>query len=450
MGPLAEALIHLGVEVTGSDVYKGVIVRRLKRLGAKVFIGHRESNLNEACLVVYSSAIPPDNPEIEGAKSKGLETIHRAEMLSRLMKVCARRAILVSGTHGKTTATALVAFLLREAGLRPWAIVGGRPRGGLPNPLIGGKGFFVTEADESDKSMLTLPASAVIVTNIEVDHLDYFEGIEDIYKAFLELVRKVPQDGLLVLNADDPGCRGLRSERLKCKVLTFGLVRQADYEAKEIRAGPHGSSFVVYKEGREVGQARLSIPGRHNVQNALASLALCGGMGIELTRLLPALPKFKGMKRRFELVFKGPVTVIDDYGHHPTEIQAVIVCARQLLKRGRLFVIFQPHRFSRTKFLSDDFAPTFSLSDVVIVTEIYAAFEEKIPGVTGAWLSKKISEGVPPYVKVHYSPTVEEAAERVLSLGLREGDVVLTIGAGDVYKAAYLLRHHFRASKGAW
>ena len=444
MGPLAEALLRVGVEITGSDICEGPMVRRLRRLGARISVSHNKSNLDEARLVVFSSAIPADNPEIEEAKRRGIEVIHRAEMLARLMRGCCRRGILVAGTHGKTTGSALVAFLLKEAGLKPWAIVGGTPRGSLPNPMIGEGDFFVTEADESDGSMLILPAFGVIVTNIEADHLDHFGDIEEIYRAFLGLAEKIPEDGILVLNADDPRCRRLASERLKCRVATFGLVRPADYQAKWVRTGPSGSRFVVCKWGREVGEARLSIPGRHNVENVLGALALCDGLGLDIEGLLPALPKFKGMRRRFEPVVVGPVTVIDDYGHHPTEIQAVLLCARQLVKGGRIFVVFQPHRFSRTKFLAAEFPPAFSLADVVIVTEIYGAFEEPIPGVTGAWLAEHIARGTPKCVEVEYAPTIEEAVEKVLAKGPSEGEVILTVGAGDVYKVAHLLRRRLK------
>ncbi|MCS7280247.1 MAG: UDP-N-acetylmuramate--L-alanine ligase [Desulfobacterota bacterium] len=433
MSGLAEVLINLGYSVSGSDIKASELTERLKMLGAKISYGHSKENVKDVDVVVVSSAVGPDNPEIQMAKELSIPVIPRAEMLAELMRM--KFGIAVCGAHGKTTTTSLIATILNHAGYDPTCVIGGKLKSIGSNARLGTGRFLVAEADESDGSFLLLSPVVAVATNIDLEHLDYYSGIEEIKKAFENFLNKVPFFGLDVICIDNIHLRSLLSN-LKRKYVTYGLSNCADVKAEKIVMDGFNTDFSVIVKGEPIGRVRLSMPGVHNVVNSLAAIATCLELDIPFKTIKEALENFQGIQRRMEIRFSGKIVLIDDYGHHPTEIRATISTLRQICK-GRIIVAFQPHRYTRTKALMKEFSTSFEGVDILLVTEIYAASEPKIEGVSGRALAESIKANTK--AEVYYVETLDEVTEKILGF-VRDGDLVLTLGAGDIYKVADRLK----------
>jgi UDP-N-acetylmuramate--alanine ligase len=439
MSGIAEVLLNLGYAVSGSDLAESEITKRLTRLGVRCSYGHRPEHLGEADVVVVSSAVTPDNIEVEAAKARKIPVIPRAEMLAELMRM--KYGVAVAGSHGKTTTTSLVATVLAKGGLDPTLVIGGRLNKLGYNAKLGQGEFMVAEADESDGSFLKLNPMVAVVTTIDREHLDYYRGLDDIQAAFIRFLNKVPFYGFCVVCADDPNICGIMPELTK-KVFTYGLQGDVDYATQGIRPQGFGSEFVATHRGEVLGPVILHIPGVHNVQNALAAIATGMELGISFPLIQEALAEFGGIQRRLEVTGEiGGVTIVDDYGHHPTEIDATLRAIRSVWPNRRLIVVFQPHRYSRTQALWQEFCAPLSAANVLLLTEVYAAGERPIPGVSGML----IHQGVQAlgHREAVFLPQKEDLAAQVLKL-VQAGDVLLTLGAGDVWKVG---EHVLRALK---
>ncbi|MDI1472283.1 UDP-N-acetylmuramate--L-alanine ligase [Thermodesulfovibrio sp. 1176] len=437
MSGIAEVLHNMGYTVTGSDIRESDTVKRLKSLGIKVFIGHSQENINHTDVVVFSSAVKSDNPEIIKAKSLGIPVIPRAEMLAELCRL--KYSVLVAGAHGKTTTTSLIAEVLNHAGFDPTVVVGGKLKSIGSNARLGQSEFLVAEADESDGSFLKLNPSVSVITNIDKEHLDYFKNLRRIKKAFLEFANKVPFYGVSILCKE---CKHIRSliPNLNRRYILYGFNDNADFYSRNIEYKDQKTYFEVFYKGKSLGIFKLPIPGRHNVLNALATIAVSMELSVPLDKVKSAFENFTGIGRRFE--FKGErrgLKFYDDYGHHPTEIKAVIKTAL-LLKPERLCVIFQPHRYTRTRDLMEQFVSAFKTTlrkkDILFLMDIYPASESPIKGVTGEILYKKLRDSG---VNVIFNPDKEKIKEDILK-EIKKGDIVFTIGAGDVYKIGEAVR----------
>jgi UDP-N-acetylmuramate--alanine ligase len=440
MSGIAEVLLNLGYEVSGSDLAMSQAVRRLGSLGAAIAIGHGRENLGDADVVVKSTAVAADNPEVLAARERGIPVIPRAEMLAELMRL--RTGIAVAGTHGKTTTTSLLATIFTEAGYDPTVIIGGRLNAYGAGARLGGGEYLIAEADESDGSFLCLSPIAAVVTNVDADHLDYYSGLAAIDDAFVAFLNNLPFYGTAVVCLDDPGVSRILP-RVNRPTLPYGFSDKARLRGRVLASGAE-SRFEAFLDGVPLGEFRLPHPGRHNVQNALGAIGLSLEAGIPLPTIAGALARFGGVGRRFER--KGErdgVTVVDDYGHHPAEIRATLATARAVYPDRRLVVAFQPHRFSRTKLLFGDFCTCFAEVDELLLTEIYPASEAPIPGVSGESLAQGIRQVSK--TKVTYFPDFT-AMEAGLPDILRPGDVLLTLGAGSVWQVGV---HYLEAGHGA-
>ena len=432
MGGIAEVLLNLGYEVTGSDLRDSAVTQRLAGLGARVMIGHAAGNVAGAGVVVVSSAIGADNPErIEAARLR-IPVIPRAEMLAEIMRF--RLGIAVAGTHGKTTTTSLVASVLAEAELDPTFVIGGRLNSAGSHSRLGASRWLVAEADESDASFLLLQPLIAVVTNVDADHLATYEGdFSRLRASFVEFLHHLPFYGLAVLGIDDEVVRGLLPE-LTRPVVTYGLAEDADIRASNVRQDGMVTRFTVARPGRAALDVELNMPGVHNVQNALAAIAVARDLGIDDAAVQRALVRFEGVGRRFHSYGEvdtphGRVLVIDDYGHHPRELAAVLSAARDGWPGRRLVLAFQPHRYTRTRDLFDDFAEVLSDADAVVLTEVYAAGEAPIPGADGRSLARAIrARGRVEPVFVPHAADLCAALRDVIA----NGDVVLIMGAGDI------------------
>jgi len=413
--------------VHGSDLSEGAAVMRLRDLGAKISIGHAAANVADAHVLVKSTAVGPDNPEVAVAITRGIPIIPRAEMLAELMRL--RTGIAIAGTHGKTTTTSFTAAIFDEAGLDPTVIIGGRLNAYGSNARKGGGDFLLAEADESDGSFLCLFPIMNVVTNIDLDHLDFYPDQESIDEAFVQFMNKVPFYGVNVVCGDDPGVRRLLP-RVNRPVLTYGFGKENDLTA-EVHSCAEMSRFSVRLKGGLLGDVQLSQPGRHNILNALGAIGVSMQANVPVSACLAGLGKFGGVGRRFEI--KGEnrgVLVVDDYGHHPAEIAATLATARQCFPGRRLIVAFQPHRFTRTKALFGDFCKVFGAVDKLFLTEIYPASESPLPGVSGQSLAQGIRQISS--TDVTYCPDFNFLFD-LLPDELQEGDVFLTLGAGNIY-----------------
>ncbi len=428
---LAELLRAQGYRVTGSDLAEGATVARLRTLGIPVAIGHDSRHVGDADVVVVSTAVRAGNPELSEAALRGIPVIPRAEMLAEVMRL--KDGIAIAGTHGKTTTTSLVAHVLQAAGLDPTIVVGGRvigagTEGERTGARLGGGPFLVAEADESDGSFLHLSPVIAVVTNVEAEHLDHHGSLEALEDAFAAFLARLPFWGAAVLCLDDPGVQRLLA-RVGRRRITYGLVAQADWVASEVTTDGPGMAFAVRKHERALGRVTLPLAGRHNVANALAALAVAGELEVPFATAAEALASFRGVERRFET--KGVVAgirVVDDYGHHPTELRATLAAARGV-HNGRIVVVFQPHRYSRTRDLFDAFSTAFHDADLLVLTEIYGAGEPKLPGVEAALLAEAIrARG---HRDVRFVPDLERVVPELLP-ELASGDLVLTLGAGSV------------------
>ena len=433
MSGIAEVLLNLGFTVTGSDLRSNETTDRLKALGATIFTGHREENISSADVVVVSSAVRPDNPEVLKAKEFFIPVIQRAEMLAELMRM--KYSVAVAGAHGKTTTTSLVSTILGHAGLDPTCVIGGKLNSLGSNAKLGDSKFLVAEADESDGTFLLLFPTIAVTTNIDLEHLDFYNDINEIKSAFLAFLNKVPFYGLDIICIDNANVQSLIPQ-LKRRYMTYGLSKQADLRAENITYNGFITSFKVFYKDEEMGDIDLALPGIHNVVNTLAACGVAIELDIPFSTVKEALKDFGGIHRRLEIKWDGAIKLIDDYGHHPTEVRATLSAIRQMWK-GRIVVIFQPHRYTRTKALMEEFVTSFNEADVLILTEIYAASEEAIEGVNGQVLSERIR--MSGHKNVMFAPTKEDAAEKVLGL-TREGDVVITLGAGDIYRIGERLK----------
>ncbi|MEZ5422572.1 MAG: UDP-N-acetylmuramate--L-alanine ligase [Pyrinomonadaceae bacterium] len=430
MSGIAEVLLSLGFSVSGSDLRCSPNTERLlKTFNLKFFEGHAAENVGDAQVVVYSSAVKDDNPEILYAKEHGIPVIPRAEMLAELM-VLKPYAVAVSGTHGKTSTTSMVATILGHAGIDPTAVVGGIVEKLGSNASLGTSEWFVTEADESDRSFLMLYPTIAVVTNIDKEHMESYKGMEDVVQCFTDFVNKVPFFGAAIICLDDPNVQ-LIIPHIKRRRVTYGMTAQADVSGHEIRYDSEfGSSFTVWRGDKVLGEMHLPVPGKHNVYNALAATAVALEMDIPFETIVEAFKTFKNADRRFQ--FKGEangITVVDDYGHHPTEILATLGAAKNAATGRRTVVIFQPHRYTRTQELMDDFVVAFNNADVLFVLDIYAASETPIEGITAEVLTENIKRFG--HKNVTYIGDIEKATDRVVP-ELLPGDLVITLGAGTV------------------
>jgi len=430
MSGIAELLANLGYAVSGSDARRSAITDRLASLGVAIHEGHAAAHAADADVVVFSSAVRPANPELAEARRRGIPVIPRAEMLAELMRL--RFSIAVAGSHGKTTTTSMVALVLERAGLDPTAVIGGRLSAFGSNARLGRSDYLVAEADESDRSFLMLWPSIAVITNIDHEHMESYGTIEDLQAAFAEFANKVPFYGSVVACADDSNVVALLP-RLTRQVVTYGFDETAAVRGIDVELGAFGGRCTVRRRGAEteepLGLLELSVPGRHNLQNALAAVAVGERVGVGFQHVADALKTFHGAERRFERhgEVRG-VLIVDDYGHHPTEIAAVLAAARATFDR-RLVVIFQPHRYSRTQQLFDDFGPALKEADEIVLTGIYAAGEDAIPGVTAAALAESIRRGSGRPVRL--IERLDTVVPQVVGT-LRPGDVVITLGAGSV------------------
>jgi UDP-N-acetylmuramate--alanine ligase len=428
MSGIAELLANLGYSVTGSDAKRSQLTDRLAMFGIVVHEGHAAEHIGAAQVVVVSSAVRPTNPEVVEAGRRGVPVIPRAEMLAELMRL--RFSVAVAGSHGKTTTTSMVALVLERAGLDPTAVIGGRLSAFGSNARLGRGELMVAEADESDRSFLMLWPSIAVITNIDREHMESYGSFADLQQAFAGFANKVPFYGSVVACADDPNLLAILPQ-LKRRVVTYGLDADADadFTGRDVELGAFGARCTVHRHGQPLGTLQLQVPGRHNLANALAAVAVADEVGVEFERVSTALAAFHGAERRFQRHGEiGGVLLVDDYGHHPTEIAAVLAAARATLQR-RLIVAFQPHRFSRTQQLLEAFGPSLREADEVVLTDIYAASEDPIPGITVEVLAEAIRRGSGR--PVHIARTLDDVVARVAALA-RPGDAVITLGAGSI------------------
>jgi UDP-N-acetylmuramate--alanine ligase len=440
MSGIAEVLLNLGYEVSGSDLKENAVTRRLAALGARVRIGHTAEHVMGSDVVVISTAVPSDNPEVLAAREQRIPLVPRAEMLAELMRF--RHGIAVAGTHGKTTTTSLIASLLAEGGLDPTFVIGGKLNSAGTHARLGASRYLVAEADESDASFLYLQPMIAVVTNIDADHMATYGGdFSKLRQTFVEFLHHLPFYGLAVLCLDDPVVREILPEVTR-PVRTYGLTPEADVYANEVRQEGLLNHFeVVRRDGGKWLDVTLALPGRHNVLNALAAITVAHEVGVPDTAILRALAAFQGIGRRFQLngevaVAGGVVTLVDDYGHHPREVAATIQAARASWPERRLVVVFQPHRYSRTRDLFEDFAEVLSSADGLLMLEVYPAGEKPIPGADSRTLCRAIrARGQVDPVFVAQPDDLAATLRGVL----RAGDVLLTLGAGDIGGAAAVL-----------
>ena len=428
MSGIAEILLSLGMKVSGSDLRRGPVTDRLAQLGATIYEGHGAANVAGATVVVTSSAVGPTNPEVVEAHARKIPVIQRAEMLAELMRL--KYGIAIAGMHGKTTTTSMVASVLAAGGLDPTVVVGGRVDALGSNARLGTTQYLVAEADESDRSFLKLSPILAVVTNLDREHMDCYKDMADVERVFLEFMDKVPFYGAVTACLDNPLLAAILP-RARRRVFTYGVAAEADYRLEFVEAGQgRFARFLVHTAQGPLGPFELHVPGRHNVLNATAAVAIARQLEVPADKIAEGLNHFRGVDRRFQQrgTARG-VTVVDDYGHHPTEIRATLAAARECGHR-RIHVVFQPHRYTRTLDLLDQFGNAFTDADTVFVLPIYAASEEPIPGVTAERLVGRIQGPA-----VHYAPDFPIAIQ-LITAEAREGDLILTLGAGSVSQLA--------------
>jgi len=429
MSGIAELLLNLDYVISGSDLRKTEVTEHLSDLGGKIFLGHRPQNIDGADVVVFSSAVKGDNPEIVEARERSIPVIPRAEMLAELMRL--KYGIAVAGSHGKTTTTSMIASILTKGGFDPTVVIGGRLNiWGGSNARLGRSDFLVAEADESDGSFLALSPSIAVISNIDHEHIDFYRSMNNLRKTFIDFINKVPFYGRAILCVDDKEVQGLIPKLTK-SYLTYGLNPQSDIRASGISKEGLSTTFDVFFKSRLVGNVTISIPGEHNILNALAAVGVGLELDIDFKYIREGLNNPGGLKRRFEIKDeKGGILFLDDYGHHPTEILATLSAAKECWPDRRLVVVFQPHRFSRTRDLYDKFVISFNQADFLIITPLYGAGEEPIPGVDSRTLYQGIKNHG--HRAVTYCDSTEDTISELLDQ-IRPGDIVLTLGAGDIH-----------------
>jgi len=431
MSGIAELLLNLGYKVSGSDLHGSAITANLTALGGTVYTGHQGQWADGADVVVTSSAISSDNPEVVAAHEAGIPVIQRAEMLAELMRL-KKFGIAIAGSHGKTSTTSMVSWMLTRAGLDPTIVVGGKVDSLGGNAKLGEGEFLVAEADESDGSFLKLSPVLEVVTNIDLEHLDFYRDIEHIKSVFMEFIDKIPFYGAVILCLDDANIVDLLP-KIRKRMMTYGLTAQADVHAEQLQAAGGRTRFMAWHRDEKLGEVHLSLPGRHNVYNALA--VVCVGLELEIpfAVIAEALGSFGGVQRRMQMKGEAAgITVMDDYGHHPTEIRATLAAIKESWPTRRLVVLFQPHRYSRTQALYKEFLTAFHQADFLVMTDIYAASEAPIPGISSESLLREIKQHGQRHT--HYVMSVDELAEALRPL-LAEDDLVLTLGAGNIVRA---------------
>jgi UDP-N-acetylmuramate--alanine ligase len=431
MSGIAEILLDQGFKVSGSDRALGEVTDRLQTLGAAIYEGHKADNVApDVDTLVYSSAVGSDNAEIAEAQRRKIPIVRRAEMLAEVMRL--KYGIGIAGTHGKTTTTSMISLVLIEGSFDPTVIVGGKLSGlGGTNARLGKGDFIVVEADEFDRSFLSITPTIAVLTSLETDHLDCYRDLEDLKNAFLQFAQKVPFYGFIILCLDEPALQDIMSQLGTKKLFTYGLTPQSDIQAVDIRYKENTSTFTVVKGSKDLGQIVLQIPGKHNVQNALAAISVGLELGIPFEKVKSGIEKFSGVYRRWEK--KGEVagiTVYDDYAHHPTECKATLAGVKAGWRR-RVVCVFQPHLYSRTRDFYEDFGKAFLLADVLVVTDVYPAREEPIQGVTGELITNAAKQFG--HKNVHYVQDKKKLPDFLKKIS-RAGDIVITMGAGDIWK----------------
>jgi UDP-N-acetylmuramate--alanine ligase len=438
MSGIAEILLSLGYTVSGSDVKASEITRRLESMGARTAVGHQAENIDGADVVVFSSAVAMDNPEIVEARARQVPVIRRAEMLAELMRL--KYGIGIAGSHGKTTTTSLVATVLAHAKLDPTVVIGGKLNALGTNARAGEGDLLVAEADESDGSFLKLSPTIAVITNIDPEHLDHYGTHEKLKQAFVDFAERVPFYGLAVLCLDHPDVQDILP-RIDRRIVTYGTSAQADYRADNITLHGPVTRFDLVRRGEPLGRFDVRLTGRHNVLNTLAVIAVADELGVPLEITREALSSFQGVQRRFTIVGEVEgITMVDDYGHHPAEIEATLEAARSAFGR-RVVVAFQPHRYSRTRDLFDQFTRAFNGADVLLVTEVYAAGEVPIVGVTGARLAEEIRKHG--HHRVVFEPDKSRVVDQLEKL-VRPGDMVIALGAGDINQSVRALHERLQ------
>jgi len=431
MSGIAEILLDQGFTITGSDRQLSEVTDRLRQLGATIYEGHDASNVaSDVDVLVYSSAVPPDNPELVEAQRRKIPVIRRAEMLAEVMRL--KYGIGIAGTHGKTTTTSMVSLVLIEGGLDPTAVVGGKLSGlGGTNARLGHGEFIVVEADEYDRSFLSITPTIAVLTTLETDHLDCYRDLEDIKSAFIQFANKVPFYGFVVLCLDEPTLQDIMPF-IKKKIVTYGLNPQADLQAADITHHENQTSFLLVVRGDAKGTIHLRVPGNHNVQNALAAIAVGLELGIPFEKIKRGIEQFTGVYRRWEVKAEiNGITVVDDYAHHPTEIKATLAGAKSGWRKRRIVCAFQPHLYSRTRDFYEEFGRSFFNADVLLVTDVYPAREEPIQGISGELIVNAAK--MFGHKDVRYVPDKKDVPDVLLSV-VREGDIVITMGAGDIWR----------------
>ena len=430
MSAIAHVMLAMGFTVSGSDISKSETVYRLEKAGVKIFIGHKAENIGDVDAVVLSTAIPADNPEIVVANERGIPIYHRADLLGYLMN--SHMGMAIAGAHGKTTTASMVAVMLDHAGQNPTVMIGGDLTYFNGNAKLGKSDYVVAEADESDGSFVKLRPNVAVVTNIENDHMDYYHSMDKMLGVFSEFLCNLPQDkGLAILCYDNELVRKL-AEDVTCGIVSYGIESEADYQPLNVRINGASIIYDVLYRGESLGSVTLNVPGRHNVANSLAAVAIGRHIGLEFEQIVAGLAAFQGVKRRFQT--KGRVNgvwIVDDYAHHPTEIRATLEAARSMNPK-RIICIFQPHRYSRTKLLLNEFAQAFGEADHLVLTDIYAASEQPIEGIDGETLQTAVEE----YTGNHttYIADKQKIARYLTSIA-EDGDLIITMGAGDIYRA---------------
>lgn len=443
MSGIAEILLDQGFAITGSDRAPSDNTDRLLQLGAAVKIGHAAGNLEpDVDALVYSSAVGPDNPEIVEARKRKIPVIRRAEMLAEVMRL--KYGIGIAGTHGKTTTTSMISLVLMEGGIDPTVIVGGRLRGlAGSNARLGRGEFIVVEADEYDRSFLSITPTIAVLTTLETDHLDCYRDLDDIKSAFVQFAAKVPFYGFVVLCMDEPALQDIMP-KIRNKIITYGLNSQADLQAVDLVHRKNTTRFIAVRDGKDLGEVELQIPGKHNVQNALAAIAVGLELKVPFAKVKAGIEKFTGVFRRWEVKAEvDGVTVVDDYAHHPTEIRATLAAAKAGWRR-RVIAVFQPHLYSRTRDFYDEFGRAFFNADVLVLTDVYPAREEPIQGVSGELIANAAKEFG--HKQVHYVPDKKSVPAYLMSI-VQPGDMVITMGAGDIWKFGEEFVRKFKEKK---
>jgi len=437
MNGIAQVLLNLGFTVSGSDLKESSAVINLKNMGAKIYIGHKPENVHGADVVVYSSAVKKDNPEILEAKKQSIPVIPRGEMLAELMRF--KYGIAIAGSHGKTTTTSMVGSILGKTGYDPTVVIGGKLEAYGSNAKLGRGDFLVAEADESDGSFLKLSPTIVSINNIDLEHIGYYKDLDDIKNAFIQFANKVPFYGAVALNIDNGNVKDI-AMKIEKKVIKFGIEnKNADIVAYDLKIDNGRYRFKV----NDFGEIHLSVPGKHNVYNALASISIADELGIPFCVVKETLETFKNASRRFEIKYDGKVKVIDDYAHHPSEIKATILAAKDMYPDKRLIVVFQPHRYTRVHSLFDEFVKSFKNADIIIITDIYSAGEKEIKGITGEKLAKSIKEKLEK--EVYFAKYLSDVEKIVKEISI-ENDTILILGAGNITQVSENLSMYFGGS----